>query len=60
MDMVYIYGRTKKNMREISKIMLYMDMGIIFGQIKGNILECLLWEKEKELENIIGMMGEFM
>ena len=58
--MVHMFGLIKKNMREISKIMLCMDMAIIHGQIKENILECLLWEKEKELENIIGMMGEFL
>ena len=37
-----------------------MDMDIIYGQIKGNLFECLLWEKGKKQENIIGMMEEFL
>ena len=47
-------------MREILKIILYMEMAIIYGQMEENIMECILWVKEKELENIIGMMAEFI
>jgi len=60
MEREHIYGLTEKNILDNGKIMQCMDMEYINGKMEENIKEIIIWIKNKDTENTLGLMVKYM